>query len=170
MLDTGKSTDGPVKISMDYMYLHDRVGRHSETKWNPPYLVVVEHRRGRVWAYQTPNKGPNDDANWLPARLIQDWNDCGIKDVRIQLETDQEPAIINLQSAVQALRPRDVIPVNSPVGERERNGRVENAIRRDQEKARALRQQFEEGIKQKVEDSSPILVWLVRWAAELLSK
>ena len=168
--DTDRSTEGLVKISMDYMYLHDRVGRYSDVKWNPPYLVVVEHRQGRVWAYQTPNKGPNDESNWLPATLIQDWNDTGFKDVRIQLKIDQEPSIINLQSAVQALRPREVIPVNSPVGESEGNGRVENAIRRVQEKARVLRHQLEEGIKQGVEDSSPIMAWLVRWAAELFSK
>ena len=34
--DTDKSVDGPVKISMDYMYMHDRVGRCTESKWNPP--------------------------------------------------------------------------------------------------------------------------------------
>ena len=70
--DTDKDEKGPVKISMDYMFMHDRVGKHKETKWNPPYLVVVEHKHGRVWAYQTPNKGPHDESSWLPARLIQD--------------------------------------------------------------------------------------------------
>ena len=36
--DTDKSENGPVKISMDYMYIHERVGQFVETKWNPPYL------------------------------------------------------------------------------------------------------------------------------------
>ena len=86
------------------------------------------------------------------------------------MKTDQEFAIVSLQRAVQAIRPKEVILVNSPVGESESNGRVENAIRRVQEKARVLRHQLKDGIKQKVADSSPIMVWLVRWAAELLSK
>ena len=168
--DTDKSTEGPIKISMDYMYLHDRVGKDRDSKWNPPYLVVVEHRHGRIWAYQTLNKGPNDDASWLPARLIQDWDDCGFKEVVIQLKTDQEPSMINLQAAIQSQRPKGIIPVNSPVGESESNGRVENAIRRVQEKTRALRHQLESNIKQKILGCNPIMSWLVRWAAEVLSK
>ena len=49
--DIDRSTDGPIKISMDCMYLHERNWRNTDDKWNPPYLVVVEHRHGRVWAY-----------------------------------------------------------------------------------------------------------------------
>ena len=168
--DTDRSEIGPIKISLDYMYMHERVGQYTESRWNPPYLVVMEHRYGRVWAYQTPNKGPSDEASWVPEKLIQDWDNCGFKDVRIQLKTDQEPAMISLQSAIQSLRPTAIIPVNSPVGESESNGRVENAIQRIQEKTRALRHQLETNIKMKIMDSTPIMAWLVRWAAELLSK
>ena len=70
----------------------------------------------------------------------------GYKDVRLQLKYDQEPAIVNLQAAVQKIRP-NTIPTNSPVGESESNGRVENAIRRVQEKERTLRHQLEQGIQ-----------------------
>ena len=168
--DTDKTINGSVKISMDYMYIRERVGQNKEDKQNPPYLVVVEHRYGRVWAYQTPNKGPHEEAGWLPARVIQDWNDCGFKDVRIQLKTDQEPSMVKLQTAIQDLRPKDIIPVNSPVGESESNGRVENAIRRVQEKTRVLRHQLEHNMKRRLPDISPIIAWMVRWAAELLSK
>ena len=73
--DVDTDAHGLVKISMDYMYLHERVGRFKEEKHNPPYLVVVEHKHGRVWAYQTQNKGPNEEACWLPGKLIQDWDD-----------------------------------------------------------------------------------------------
>ena len=157
--DTDKSQDGPIKISIDHMYMHERAGRDVESKRDPPYLIVIEHRHGRVWAYQIPNKGHNDETSWFPARFVQDWNNCGFKGVRVQLKTDQEQAMVSLQSAVQAIRPREVIPVNSPFGESENNGRVENAIRRAQEKSRVLRHQFEEGINQKVADSSPIMAW-----------
>ena len=69
----------------------------------------------------------------MPKRLVSDWDNNGMKDAVIQLKTDQEPAIVTLQAAVQEVRKREVIPVNSPVGESECNGRVENAIRRVQE-------------------------------------
>ena len=56
--------------------------------------------------------------------------------------------MVSLQAAVQSIRPKEVIPVNSPVGESESNGRVENAIRRVQEKSRVLRHQLEENMKE----------------------
>ena len=64
--DTDSSRDGPATISMDYMYMHDRVGKYKDSKFNPPYLVAVEHRYGRVWAYQVQNKGHMDGAHRLP--------------------------------------------------------------------------------------------------------
>ena len=63
--------DGPVKVSLDYMYLHERIGKFREVQHNPPYLVVIEHRHGRCWAHQVPNKGVNDGAHWVPKRIVQ---------------------------------------------------------------------------------------------------
>ena len=56
------------------------------------------------------------------------------------------------------------------MGESECNGRVENAIRRIQEKVRVFRHQFEQGLKASIPDEFPVMAWMVRWAAELLSK
>ena len=64
--DVDGSRPGPAKISMDYMYLCERKGRHNEGQWNPPRLVVTEHRFGRVWAHLAPNKGIHDGASWFP--------------------------------------------------------------------------------------------------------
>ena len=47
---------------------------------------------------------------------------------------------------------------------------MENAIRRVQEKIRALRDQTEHNTKQKIKDESPLMAWMVRWAAEILSR
>ena len=74
-----------------------------------------------------------------------------------------------VQRAIQDLNP-EIIPINSPVGESACNGRVENAVRRIQEKMKTLRHQLEGGIKQKIPDQSPIMAWMARWAAELISK
>lgn len=90
--------------------------------------------------------------------------------MRIQLKTNQEPFIVSLQRAVQELKPREVVSVNTPVGESESNGRVENAIRRVQEKTRVPRRQLEQNMNVKLPDSSPVMPWMVRWAAALLSK
>ena len=109
------------------------------------------------------------EAVWLPQRIVQYINNCGHAEAKLQLKSDQEPAIVTLQTAIQELR-TNVIPVNSPVGESESNGRVENAIRRVQEKIRTLRHQVEAGIKCSIPDAAPTMAWLTRWVAEILSK
>ena len=93
-----------------------------------------------------------------------------MQNVKLHIKTDQEPSIINVQIAIQELSVDRVIPLNSPVGEFECNGRVENAIKRVQEKTRALRHQIEYHIRAKIPDDAPIMSWMVRWSAEFLSK
>ena len=160
---------GPVKVSMDYMYLHERRGKDRDIAHNPPHMIMIEHKSGRCWAYRVPNKGVLEEAHCLAARMIKDLDDAGLRHETIQLKADQEPAIITVQKEIQELRP-NVVPTNSPVGESECNGRVENTIRRIQEKTRVLRHQLEQGLKEKIPDEAPIMAWMVRWAAELISK
>ena len=74
------------------------------------------------------------------------------------------------QEAIQEARPKASIPVHSPVGESECNGRAENVIRRMQEQTRALRHQVEHGMGRKISDDSTILVWMAIGSAELLPK
>ena len=74
--DTEKG-DGLTKVSMDYMYMYDRIGKHRDIQHNPPYFVVIEHRHGRCWAHQVPNKGVNDGAYWVPKKIIQDLGNSG---------------------------------------------------------------------------------------------
>ena len=128
---------GPIKVSMDYMYLHERRGKYRYVAHNKPHMVTIEHRHGRRWAYRVPNKGVMEDAHWLPEKMIQDLDNSGMMHEKIQMKSDQEPSIISVQRAIQEFRP-GVIPTNSPVGESECNGRVENIIRRIQEKSTGI--------------------------------
>ena len=155
---------------MDYMYLSERSKGDPEIANNPPHLVVIDHRHGRIWAHRVPHKGSLGMAELVPRRVVQDLHNNGTHNVTIHVKIDQEPAIVNVQIAIQDPHPDHIIPINSPVAESECNGRIENGIRRVQEKVRALRHQIESNIKCKVPDEAPIMSWLVRWAAELLSK
>ena len=148
--DVDGHKDGPIKLSKDYMYLHDRRSNEGDAQYNPPYLVAIEHRHGRCWAYQVATKGAYGAAHWLPRRMVQDWDNNGFKGVKIHFKSDQEPSIVELQSAIQMARFGSVILTNSPVGESESNGRVENTIRRIQEKTRVLRHQLGNNMKAKI--------------------
>ena len=70
---------------------------------------------------------------------------------------------------MQEIHPDHIIPINSPVGEPESNGRLENAIRRVQE-IRFVRHHVEPSIKHQIPEGAPIMAWLIRWAAEFISK
>lgn len=105
--------NGPAKISIDYMYLHERSGKNRETVRNPPHMVMIEHKHGRCWAYRVPNKGVLEEAYWLPERMVQDVDNSGMRHEKIQMKSHQEPSIIAVQKAIQDLRP-NVIPTNAP--------------------------------------------------------
>ena len=117
-----------------------------------------------------PNKGVWGKAEWVPRRVLQDLSNNGIQIVKLHIETDQELAMVNVQTAKQELSPDRIIPLNSLVGESECNARVENAIRRVHETARALRHHVEHHIKAKIPDDAHIMSWMVRWAAVSISK
>ena len=141
------------KISIDYMYLND-----DEKKRDQLQLVMIDHNHGRVSSYSVPQKGIVGEVGWVP----RDLDNMGYKDVTIQIKSDQEPAIVAIQAYIRLNRISPSIPINSPVGESECNGRVENAIRRVKEKVRTLMAQLEDGIGEKVPKGAHIIPWMVR--------
>ena len=72
---------------------------------------------------------------WIQKRLSQDIDNAGHKAVKVCIKSDQEASMVALQHEVQRIREARTIPVNSPVGESESNGRAENAIQRVQDKS-----------------------------------
>ena len=86
------------------------------------------------------------------------------------MQSDQGPSIVAVQEHIRPHRGAPSIPITSPVGGSECNGRAENAIRRVKEKTRTHVAQFEDGIGEEIQKGSNIIPWLVRWAGELISK
>ena len=153
------------KFSIDYMRMNSEDSEKSRAT-----MVMVNHEDGGVFAYATPGKGIQGDRYWLPKRMAKDIDNCGSKDVRVQIKSDQEPAIVVVQEEIRELRRSKTICVNSPVGESECNGRAENAIRRVEVKVRTLRSHIESKAKTKIDMNGPIATWLIRWAGEILTK
>ena len=81
--------DGPTKVFVDYMYIHDRIGRYREIQHNPFYLVIVQHTCGRCWTYQVPNKGVHEYAIMRVTRVI---SEMGL--VQFRYRSDKEPSIV----------------------------------------------------------------------------
>ena len=73
--------------------------------------------------------------------------------MKIEKETSQVP---------------QVILENSPVGESQANGRVENAIERVQGQIRAIRLDLEDCIKEKLDHDHPLWPWLIEYAGQTI--
>ena len=44
--DVELKTDDMIKVSIDYMYFHERVGEYRNVDQNPPQLVMINHNNG----------------------------------------------------------------------------------------------------------------------------
>ena len=132
--------------------------------------MVVDHESGKIWSYALPDKDILTGNGWIQRRIARDIDNLGHKDVKIMIKSDQEAAMVALQGEVQRLRTAKTIPINSPVGESESTGRVENAIKRIQDKVRTIKCHVETEAGISLDKVDDIMSWLVKWAGELISK
>ena len=149
-------------ISMDLMYLYNKGER--------PTLVMTDHENGRVWCYALKDKTILGGNGWIQKRIAQDIDNSGHKDVKIMIKSDQEMAMVALQHEVQRIRDAKTIPVNSPVGESECNGRIENTIRRAQDKIRTLKCHIEAETGLDLNKMPDLMSWVIRWSGELITR
>ena len=90
---------------------------------------------------------------------------------RIILKCDNEPSAKSLQDAViQACVGVEVIPQGPLEGDHMANGRVENGLREVEQQCRTLRISAEHNTGVRISDDSPLLSWLLRFAAQVMNK
>ena len=90
---------------------------------------------------------------------------------RVILKCDSEPSTKSLQDAViHACLGVEVIPQKPPECDHRANGRVEMAVREVKRQCRTLRISAEQNTSVRIEDDSPFLSWLPRFAAQVMNK
>ena len=137
-------------------------------KGEHPNLIMVDHESGKMWSYAIPSKSISKSGGWLERRTARDIDNIGHKNIKVMIKSDQERSIVVLQHAIQRIREGKTVCINSPVGESESNGRVENGVRAVQEKVRALKSHLEEETKYELKPDDAIMSWLIRWVGEIL--
>lgn len=160
--DVEASIDKVPTISVGFMYLFNKGER--------PTLVMVDHDSGRVWTYAPKDKAILSGEGWIQRRIVRDIDNAGHKSIKRKFKSDQENSIVALQHEVQRLRSGRTIPINSPVGESESNGRVENAIPRVQDKVRTLKAHVKGETGLDITSMDGLMSWLTRWAGELITR
>ena len=149
--------DGLPVIQADYDLLEEHL----------TLLIAKDRQSGAVLAYDCEAKGPGDA--WVVKQLVSDLADWGRTD--ICLMSDGEPAITALQRAVANARPeRQTLLRNSPPYNPQSNGGAEKAAQDVVGIMRRLVLALEARLRQRLDLRLPIVRWLVRHAAFVLTR
>ena len=151
-LDT--DTGLPV-LSLDYEFLEGPV----------TVLVGKIKPSGAVLAYTCAAKGPSD--TWVVSQIARDLEAWGMKD--ICLKTDGEPAMLAMQEAIARARTSRTIPRNPPAYNPQSNGTAEKAVQDVAGQLRRLTLALEARLHQRISAKLPVMAWLVRHAAFVLT-
>ncbi len=165
------------RTMMDYGFIkeeqtttEDEHGASTVAKVCMTILVMIETLCDSVWAYAIEGKGAAS-TDWLAPKVVDDMNTIGMTKERVISKSDQEPAIVQLQHEVARLRKDAGTAIeNSRVGDSNSNGAVERAVREVKGMTRTLRSHLEEKIRKKIKLDDPIVPWIVRHAAYLITR
>ena len=123
-----------------------------EDQLGMPILVMHDRQSGKVNSNVVPSKGVNP---YAVMRCVQNIKLLGY--YKLLFKSDQEPAIVAFREAVKvalADEKIEVMPEESPVGESQANGEVENAVRMIKAQVRKMRLSLESRYREAQRESS----------------
>ena len=123
----------------------DRIEEESQT-----VLVMQESETRSIWSYAVEHKGASEE--WVIHQVCEDLETVGLKDDRIIIKDDQEPAIIDVAKQIALNRGGRFGTAldNSRVGDSDSNGTIERAIQDVEGQCRTMRSALEEKQKTKI--------------------
>ncbi len=123
-----------------------------------PFIAVKVRMSKNVWAFVVKAKGVNSFAAKKLANILP-----GTGYRRVIIKSDQEPSIMALKEAVKREIELEVEIAfeDSPVGEHQSNGEIENEINRIRGQLRVSKDALESRCKCKIESGNPTLPWLI---------
>ena len=114
-------------------------------------------------------KGNGDP--WIAGKIQDDIEELGYGGALVRIQSDQEPAIVDFQRAVIAKRGNALTtPANSPVGDSQSNGRVENAIKKLRNMVKTILPSLKSRCGVRVTRDHPVYPWGCEWAADLMTR
>ena len=140
-----------------------------------PAIVMLDEETGNKYMRIVGQKGlgAKGEMKWLVQDMheeLEAWGRPGGANQIVILKSDGEPAIVSVREALARIHGGMVTPEQPPRGEHQSNGAVEEAGRTLRDMLRVLKLQLEARIKQPLEVDSPVIQWLARWAAMILSR
>ena len=157
-----RAQDGLPVIASDYTFMSQSGAEDGRAK---PILVVKDSRTSSVAATFVDAKGPTPYAVKYFTNFLKS---LGYK--RVVMQSDGEPSIVALKTAAADAAGIECVPRESPVGEHQANGLVENACKEIKRQVRVARSALEEKVGRPLSDSDPVLAWLPRHVGDLMNR
>ena len=159
-----KASETIPTVSIDYAFLNEKQEVGDDT-CGMPILAIKDRKTGIIQARVVPSKG-ND--KYAKKRLKKDIELLGYK--KIVMKSDNESSILSLKQAVKDNTNVEIIPEESPVGDHQANGEVENAIKRIAGQFRTLKESTETRYQERLKSDHHAIPWMISHAASVINK
>jgi hypothetical protein len=149
-------------ISCDYTFMTVNGEDDGRAK---PILVMKDSRTTSVAATFVDAKGPTPYAVKYFSNFLKT---LGYK--RVLLQSDGEPSIVALKVQAATAAGVEGVPRESPVGDHQGNGQIEQVCKEIKMHIRVGRSALEEKLGQPLGDTDPMLAWMPRHVGDLLNR
>ncbi len=136
------------------------------TRKTVPALAIRDSKARAVFANVIPSKGL--DWTWTAQQVIADIGKMGYR--KVVLRSDQEPAVSALLDKIKELRNEETIIEWAPRFDSDAHGLAERAVQAVEGQVRTMKLELESRLKGRVPVEHPIFTWLMRHAADVISK
>ena len=131
-----------------------------------PIIVACDSRSKAKSAEMVPRKGRHPFAIQRVSQMLKS---LGYR--KVILKSDQGNDICDLKKAVRLECPDiEVVMEESPVGEHQSNGQVENAIRQAQGVFRSMKDALESRLGKRLDGECWAIPWLIRHATAMMNR
>ena len=159
------------RISMDYFFMNKEDERASQN----PLVVMIDESSGARYMRASGRKGigENGEMEWLIKDMheeLKSWGHPGGGENRLIFKSDGEPAMKALRETLAKYHGGVIIPEQSPTGESQCNGKVEEAGKTIRNYVKTLKDQMEYMAGIEVSPGDVVMQWLVRWAAMMYTR
>ena len=152
------------EVACDYAYIRSDTDK-SDISNNLPMLGIKDAKTKMYAATFVQEKGLEPYAIKYFSSFIQS---LGYR--KLIVRSDGEHSIVALKEKACKEAGVEFISKEAPKGDHKANGLVESAVRVVKEQVRVIKSSLEEKLKTKLEDKHPLLAWMPRHAADLLSR
>ncbi|CAE7484287.1 unnamed protein product, partial [Symbiodinium sp. CCMP2456] len=152
-----ESSEGP-RIFSDYFFM-------STDEDSVPMLALKFSRSKRIAATALPRKGISELGCKFMSNFIKM---TGVK--RFVNFSDGEPAMKALkEESARKVAEVEAIPRECPVGDHQKNGEIESAVRELKRQMRAVRMSLEGRLGRALADDDPLLMWIPTFAGDCIA-